>query len=174
MIGDSLIRAAINQGDIKITPFEDRLLGPASYDIRLGDSLRGMPDMVIDPMRPPQGHEYETVTLPSTIPPNRVYLGNTLETIRVGKGFIAQVEGKSSLGRLGLAVHVTAGYVDPGFHGQLTLELVNLSGQPMYLESGMQIGQVTFARIEGVSAGYAGKGRYQGQSGPQPSKGVSA
>ena len=174
MIGDSLIREAIDQGHLSITPFEDRLLGPASYDIRLGDRLLALPDMVVDPMRPPQAHEYDQFFLPVRLPPNRVYLGSTLETIRVGTGFIAQVEGKSSLGRLGLAVHVTAGFIDPGFSGQLTLELVNHSGQPMYLQPGMQIGQVTFARIEGVSAGYAGKGRYMGQSGPQPSKGVSA
>lgn len=179
MFGDQMIEKAMMDGRLNITPYEGRLLGPASYDMRLAGSILELSrpphgPMVVDPMSAPDRAHYFEKTLPTTIMPGRFYLASTIEAVSVGRDVVAQVEGKSSLGRLGLAVHVTAGFIDPGFQGHVTLELVNLGDRPLWLHEGMQIAQITFSRIEGVSDCYDSTGRYQHQkSRPAPSKGVT-
>lgn len=99
-----------------------------------------------------------------------MWLASTKETITLGPGYAAQIGGKSSLGRLGLTVHQTAGFIDPGFHGQITLELVNLGSRPIVLTEGMRIAQLTIWTLDQPAErpyGHAALGsHYQGQHGP--------
>jgi dCTP deaminase len=100
-------------------------------------------------------------------------LGCTMEYIRLPSTLAARIEGKSSVGRMGLAIHVTAGFVDPGFYGQLTLELVNHSGRPVFLKPGMRIAQMSFHTLSQLPRRVYGDpalgSHYQGQVGPTPS-----
>src|SRR5207249_9091798 len=104
--------------------------------------------------------------------PGEFVLGSTLERVVLPDDLVARLEGKSSLGRLGLLIHSTAGYVDPGWNGYLTLELSNVANLPITLYPGMRIGQISFFRLTSPAEAPYGKAgnKYQGQRGPTPSR----
>ncbi|MBM4435188.1 MAG: dCTP deaminase [Chloroflexi bacterium] len=180
VLSDRDIRAAIGEGRIAIDPFDPRRLQPASVDITLDRSFR-----VFRSTR----HAYidlakgvdditEIVTVDDgdrfILHPGEFVLGSTVERIRLGDDVVSRVEGKSSLGRLGLLIHSTAGFVDPGWDGHITLELSNVNTIPITLHPGMRIGQLSFFRLTSPAErpyGSAGLGSsYQGQAGPTPSR----
>jgi dCTP deaminase len=106
--------------------------------------------------------------------PGEFVLGSTLELVTLPDDIVARLEGKSSLGRLGLLIHSTAGFVDPGWNGHLTLELSNVATLPIALYPGMKIGQISFLRMTTAAENPYGSGavssKYQGQRGPTPSR----
>jgi len=145
------------------------MVQPASYDVHLGDSFvvydskEFRAEFPVDPLKyVPTGKHVESTDV-IIIKPQEFLLATTLEVICINKYLVARVEGVSSLGRMGLTVHTTAGYIDPGFNGQITLELYNMAPYAMRLTSGMRIAQIAFERLTGPSMGY--KGRYQSQLG---------
>jgi len=134
------------------TSFSD--IQPASVDVRLAHRFRvfdNFGDACIDPMDKTQQLTREIVVPEGEtflLHPGDFVLGSTVEVVRLGPRIVGRIEGKSSLGRLGLLIHSTAGFVDPGFEGQLTLELANVSRLPIRLYPGMYIGQISFDRME--------------------------
>ncbi len=149
-----------------ISPYDKRFLQPASYDVGLcGPFLFPQPGRVLSEVVEPhyvkvhEADDTEGICLRS----GEFCLASTLETIRVPLGVAAQIAGKSTLGRLGLAVHVTAGFIDPGFSGQITLELANLGPSTIRLAYGQRIAQIQFYRCFDNTMGYSGK--YQNQRG---------
>lgn len=180
LLSDRDIRAAIGEGKFRIDPFEDRHVQPASVDVTLGDEFRVLDNhqaAFIDPQRD-QAHLYRPVEVKPgqcfVLHPGEFVLGCTGETFELPGDLAARVEGKSSLGRLGLLTHSTAGWVDPGFRGQLTLELANVATLPVKLWPGMRIGQLCLFRCSSPAQFPYGSGelgsRYQGQWGPTPSR----
>jgi dCTP deaminase len=168
---------AVRSQDIKILPFDPHSIQPASYDVHLGDSFIVYgnifsDDYPVDPLRNiPTGKHLEPVDT-VVIKSKEFMLATTLEVLGLDNQHVARVEGVSSLGRLGLAVHTTAGYIDPGFQGQVTLELFNMAPYALRLTAGMRIAQIAFERTTGPSKGY--KGRYQSQFGVTKSRYNSA
>jgi len=174
---DHEIISAAQAGIIGIHPFHPALVQPASLDVRLGHEFRTIhPDThTIDPREPTPTTLHTTAPgEPFTLPPGGFALAHTLETITLPSHIAARFEGKSSLGRLGLAAHVTAGFIDPGFHGQITLELHNVAGHPIRLHPGDPIGQICFIPLTSPAEhpyGTPGLGsHYQNQTGPTPSR----
>lgn len=179
MLSDEDICAAIALGEIAIDPFDDaQHVQPASIDLHLGDEIGNwsmyLPTAIIDPSAAdPIWPEMNKVILSpeegGLLPPNTFVLGTTKEVIRLGPAHAARVEGRSTLGRLGLMVHSTAGFIDPGFEGTITLELYNLSPFAFRLRPGMSICQLAFSRLETPAAApYGSEGvgsKYQGQHG---------
>lgn len=179
MLADYGIRKQIQEGSLGVEPFVEDNLQPASLDVLLDDvvlvshSSYGVVDPKVD-----QSHKLRPVDLtrgPTFIlRPGQLALGSTVERFRIPGDLAARVEGKSSLGRLGLRVHSTAGFVDPGFCGQITLELSVCGEEPFVLHPGMKIAQVCFYRLETPVErlyGDAALGsRYQNQVGAAPSK----
>ena len=139
MLSDRTIKNLVADGELAIEPFEASQVQPASVDLVLGGALR-VPDGVgvIDPAEP----EGVATTLIAIEPagyrlqPAELVLATTVERVRLPDWIVGRVEGKSSLGRLGLMIHVTAGFIDPGFAGQVTLELANVSTRPILLRAG--------------------------------------
>lgn len=180
ILSDRSIREALESGRIVVDPLAEHALQPASIDIRLERHFRVFRShrhAYIDIREPVEGlTETEEVAddVPFVLHPGEFVLGSTLERVRLGDDIVARVEGKSSLGRLGLLVHATAGYVDPGWDGYLTMELSNVSNLPIRLYYGMKIGQLSFADLTTAADrpyGSAGLGsRYQGQVGPTASR----
>jgi dCTP deaminase len=162
-----------------ITPFDDRCVQPASYDLTLhSDALvPSGPVRAIDLRVDDPGEFLGPVSLGTgyELASGGCMLASTQEFLRCPNDISARVEGKSSLGRLFLAVHVTAGWIDPGFQGQITLEIVNLGPWPVVLWTGMKIAQVNFTRMkEPCRRPYGGTSlgsHYQGQRGPTSSSG---
>lgn len=189
MLNDAEIRKAIQDEWITVEPFDDSRLQPVSLDLTLGDAYRRYRDD-IQVIETRDTGEYANTecwgivpswqnhTTGHTIPrgpglklhPRDFILASTVETIRLGPAFAARVEGKSSLGRLGLAVHVTAGFIDPGFEGQITLEIANLAQAAIKLHAGMPIAQIVFEPVTPPERDYSVTGHYQGQTGPTPSR----
>ncbi|MFI7608517.1 dCTP deaminase [Micromonospora sp. NPDC049366] len=181
MLGSDVnLREAIQQGALWLDPFDDELIQPASIDVRLDRWFRVFrADLYefIDPSQE-QPELTEIVEVPDGDPfvlaPGQFVLGSTLETVMLGDQVAARLEGKSSLGRLGVRNHSTAGFIDPGFRGHVTLELSNDAPLPIRLWPGMLIGQLcVFALHTRASQPYGAKtfgSRYQGQSGPTPSR----
>lgn len=154
-----------------LSPFDKDQVNPASYDLRLSPVTRWfVKDQKLDTMDlRPHTVPYESEQL--LLEPGEFILGATEETVNLPLELAARVEGKSSLGRLGLMVHVTAGYVDPGFVGQVTLEIKNVNSVPIMLYSGMRIAHIAFERMSSVPMkGYDQTGNYQGQQGPTESR----
>ncbi len=178
---DYSIRTQIALGRIVIDPMEESQVQPASVDVRLGNTFlafRRHAAEAIDPREVDEGL-MEKVTVseeqPFILHPSEFALGTTLERISVPDDIVARVEGKSSLGRLGLLIHATAGFVDPGWKsGQLTLELSNVAPLPIKLWPGMKIAQLSFMRMDQPAErpyGHPELGsKYQGQSGPVASR----
>lgn len=181
MLSDRSIIKALTDGAIAIDPEPDVLayVQPASVDVRLGDRLilfseeveeidptKGQPNLYVRKSIPPQGF---------SIMPGEFLLGTTAETLTVSGDFSGEVTGKSSLGRLGLMVHSTAGFIDPGFSGKVTLEITNLNKLPIRLYAGMRIAQFKFFRLDTSCLrpyGSVGLGsHYQGQSDVTASRG---
>jgi dCTP deaminase len=175
ILSDQEIVNALSDGRLKIAPFRPKHLGPASYDLTLNPVLGEvfLPAMV-DLGVPPE--EYLIYTRMGKddfydLRPREFILASTTETIGIPPEFAARVEGKSSLARLGLAVHVTGGFIDPGFEGQITLEMVNLSNSVLRLRPGIRIAQIAFMPVVGeVQRPYGERGNYQYQDGPTGSR----
>lgn len=181
VLSDGEIREEYENGAIGIDPEPDwdEQLQPASLDLRLGKSFRiyrmGMtPERrVIDLHEGPAADFMRGIVLKDderfVLEHQMFALATSVETLSVPLGMVARVDGRSSFGRLGLMVHSTAGFIDPGFQGQITLELMNVGAFPIALHPGMRICQVSFQRL-GKSARQGYQGKYQGQMGATPSK----
>lgn len=180
VLSDRTIKEEIACRRLVIEPLEDAAIQPASVDLRLDRSFRifRVTSTPFVDVREPVEDLTELVTIGSSEPfiiqPGAFCLGSTMETVTLPDDIVARVDGKSSLGRLGLLVHATAGYVDPGWTGRLTLELSNQSQMPIALYPGMRIAQISFLRLTTpVDRPYGSPdlgSKYQGQSGPTPSR----
>jgi dCTP deaminase len=153
VLSDGTIRRLVEAGRMKIEPFDPALIQPASIDLRLGDSFRVFHNhrtSAIDLRDPPQGLTEEVVAGEEgfVIHPGEFCLGRTEEWVELPDDVVARIEGKSSLGRLGLIVHATAGFIDPGWKGTLTLELNNLTRVPIKLYPGLLIAQLSFMALD--------------------------
>ncbi|MGQ0678954.1 MAG: dCTP deaminase [Actinomycetota bacterium] len=179
ILSDRDIRAAIDGGRIQVDPFEPRMIQPSSIDVRIGGGFRVFENhryRIIDV----QTQMDDLTTLievsddPFILHPGEFVLGSTLEWVKLPNDLAGRLEGKSSLGRLGLVTHSTAGFIDPSFQGHLTLELSNLANLPITLYPGMPIGQIAFFRLTSpATSGYGSdalRSKYQGQRGPTPSR----
>jgi dCTP deaminase len=179
VLSDRDIRAALEAGNVRIKPYDPKDLQPSSVDLHLDRSFRVFRNNrypYID-VRSPQPDLTELLTIaddePFVLHPGEFVLGQTLEWVELPVDLVARLEGKSSLGRLGLLIHSTAGYVDPGWKGNLTLELSNVANLPIALYHGMKIGQISFFKMSSpVDRPYGSKdlgSKYQGQSEPTAS-----
>jgi dCTP deaminase len=179
VLSDGSIRRAVEAGRILLEPFDPDLVQPASIDVRCDRRFRVFRSSrygYIDVRREQPGLT-ELVEAaddePFILHPGEFVLGATLERIALGHDIVARLEGKSSLGRLGLQVHSTAGFIDPGFDGHVTLELTNVCNLPITLYAGMKIGQLSFLELSAAAERpYGGSGlgsKYQGQVGPTES-----
>jgi dCTP deaminase len=154
VLSDGTILRLVEEGRITIDPWEPKHVQPASVDLRLGDSFRVFHNhraSAIDLRQPPSGLTEEVVIdghEPFVIHPGEFCLGRTLERVELPDDIVARLEGKSSLGRLGLIVHATAGFCDPGWKGTLTLELNNLTRVPIKLYPGLLIAQLSFMALD--------------------------
>ena len=173
VLSDGTILQYVEEGRIKVDPWDPKMVQPASIDLRLGDSFRVFHNhraTAID-LRDPPSNLTEEVVMPDgdafVIHPGEFCLGRTLEWVQIPNDIVARIEGKSSLGRLGLIVHATAGFCDPGFEGTLTLELNNLTRVPIRLYPGLPIAQLSFMTLDRPALrpyGSPGLGsHYQGQ-----------
>ncbi|HYZ80099.1 MAG TPA: dCTP deaminase [Solirubrobacteraceae bacterium] len=154
VLSDGTITRLVEEGRIGIDPWDPALVQPASVDLRLGDSFRVFHNHLataIDLRRPPDNLTEEVVVPEGdsfVIHPGEFCLGRTLEWVELPDDIVARIEGKSSLGRLGLIVHATAGFCDPGWKGTLTLELNNLTRVPIILHPGLEIAQLSFMMLD--------------------------
>jgi len=180
ILSDISIRAAIEIGTIEIDPYDPSMVQPASIDVRVDRYFRVFENHrypYIDPKQaqPDLTTEVETgLDQAFMLHPGEFVLGSTLEVVRLADSIVARLEGKSSLGRLGLLIHSTAGFVDPGFEGHLTLELSNVATLPVAIYPGMRIGQMSFYELSTPAEAPYGSdkagSKYQGQRGPTPSR----
>ncbi len=180
VLSDRSIRQELAAGRLVIDPLSDDAIQPASVDLHLDRTFRvfRITRRPYVDVREPMDDLTELVVLeddePFIVQPGTFVLGTTLEAVTLPDDLVARVDGKSSLGRLGLLVHATAGYVDPGWTGKLTLELSNQSQMPIALYCGMKIAQISFLRMStAVERPYGSPGlgsKYQGQTGPTPSR----
>ena len=180
LLSDRDIRAEVEAGRIRLEPYDLAMIQPSSIDVRLDRLFRVFENHRyphIDPAleQPELTREVEPVgDEPFILHPGEFVLGSTFELVSLPDDVAARLEGKSSLGRLGLLTHSTAGFIDPGFSGHVTLELSNVATLPIKLYPGMKIGQLCFFRLETPSEhpyGSAAYGsRYQDQRGPTPSR----
>jgi dCTP deaminase len=180
ILSDRSIRAEIEAGRIGVDPYDPEMVQPSSIDVRLDHRFlvfRSHTRPVID-VRQDLTDLTEQVTATDTEPfilhPGEFVLGATAEVVALPDDIVGRVEGKSSLGRLGLLIHTTAGFVDAGFRGQLTLEFSNVATLPITLYPGMKIGQISFLRMDGPAEHPYGSStlgsKYAGQLGPTPSQ----
>src|SRR5207245_10415683 len=178
ILSDRTIREEIALGRIEIDPFDESALQPSSIDLHVDRTFRTFHNArypYID-VKKEMAELTELVEVegdnPFILHPGEFVLGSTLERVRLPDDLVARLEGKSSLGRLGLLIHSTAGYVDPGWDGYLTLELSNVANLPITIYPGMKIGQISFLRLTSpAEAPYGSAGnKYQGQRGPTPSR----
>ena len=180
IFSDRSIREAIDGGTIVIDPFEPSFVQPSSVDLRVGDGFRVFENhrySEIDP-RSPQDDLTKLIEVGDDeafmLHPGEFVLGSTLERVKLGDDVVARLEGKSSLGRLGLLIHSTAGFIDPGFTGHITLELSNVATLPIAIYPGMKIGQISFYQMTTAAEFPYGSSelgsKYQGQSGPTASR----
>ncbi len=180
LLSDRDIRAELTDGRIALDPYEPQMIQPSSIDVRLDRFFRLFDNnkyAFIDPAEDqPELTRFVEVDAdqPFILHPGEFVLGSTFELVSLPDDVAARLEGKSSLGRLGLLTHSTAGFIDPGFSGHVTLELSNVATLPIKLWPGMKIGQMCFFRLSSPaekpygSAEYSS--RYQGQRGPTASR----
>jgi dCTP deaminase len=179
VLSDRDIREALEAGTVRIDPYDPEDLQPSSVDLHLDRRFRVFRNNrypYIDP-RTQQPDLTEMVSVeddePFILHPGEFVLGQTHEWVELPDDLVARLEGKSSLGRLGLLIHSTAGYVDPGWKGNLTLELSNVANLPIALYHAMRIGQISFFKmsspVERPYGSAALRSRYQGQSEPTAS-----
>lgn len=162
IVSDLSLRALLASGQIVVEPLEDGQIQPASIDLRLGEHFLKVDEEVTESITLDKPLSYVEIRKEQiVIPPHSFLLASTREYIRLPQDITAFVEGRSSIGRIGLFIQ-NAGWVDPGFAGNITLELYNANRLPIRLTSGRRICQIVFARMDGpASRPYAGK--YQGQ-----------
>ena len=180
LLSDRDIAAQIEAGRVRLDPYDPAMVQPSSVDVRLDRYFR-LFDNHKYPFIDPAEEQPELTRLvevdadePFILHPGEFVLASTLEQVTLPDDIAARVEGKSSLGRLGLLTHATAGFVDPGFTGHVTLELSNVATLPIKLWPGMKIGQLCFFQLSSPAEhpyGSAAAGsHYQGQRGPTPSR----
>lgn len=180
VLSDKTIKEEIAGKRIIIDPLDVRDIQPASVDVHLDDKI-----LVFRNSRKPYIDVRQDTTdltelqkieddQPFILHPGEFVLASTLENIQIPDDIVGRLEGKSSLGRIGLLIHSTAGYVDPGWKGHLTLELSNVANLPVTLYSGMKIGQISFLRLSSPADNIYGsknlESKYQGQTGPTASR----
>ena len=180
VLSDRTIREELAKGRIVVEPLGEGCIQPASIDVHLDrqilvfrNSRRPFIDIREDMSDLTELEEIEDHR-PFMLHPGEFVLGSTLEHIELPDDLVARLEGKSSLGRLGLLIHSTAGYVDPGWKGHLTLELSNVSNLPITLYYNMRIGQISYLRLTSPAENLYGSdelgSKYQGQKSPTASK----
>ena len=180
LLSDRDIAAEINAGRVKVEPFEPKMIQPSSVDVRLDRFFRVFENhkySVIDPSIEQSELTREVAVTGGEhfiLHPGEFVLASTYEVITLPDDIAGRLEGKSSLGRLGLLTHSTAGFIDPGFSGHITLELSNVANLPVKLFPGMKIGQLCLIKLSSPAQHPYGSAiygsRYQGQRGPTPSK----
>jgi dCTP deaminase len=180
VLSDRTIKEELAKGRLVIDPLDPEDIQPASVDMHIDRRFRvfKVSSRPYIDVREPMDDLTEEVVIeddrPFFIHPGEFVLASTREIVTLPDDILAQVEGKSSLGRIGLLIHATAGFVDPGWHGRLTLELSNVAKMPIALHYGMKIGQLSFMRMTTpVDRPYGSAGlrsKYQGQMTPTPSR----
>lgn len=180
LLSDRDIRTEIADGRLGVEPFDPSLVQPSSIDVRLDSLFRVFNNTRYTHIDPAQRQDELTTLVeptadePFVLHPGEFVLGSTREVCTLPDDLAGRLEGKSSLGRLGLLTHSTAGFIDPGFSGHITLELSNVANLPITLWPGMKIGQLCLIRLSSPAEhpyGSAAVGsKYQGQRGPTPSK----
>ena len=180
LLSDRDIRAEIDAGRIALEPYSEEMIQPSSVDVRLDRFFRVFENHRYPHIDPALEQPELTREVgpgdsePFILHPGEFVLGSTYEVVSLPDDVAARLEGKSSLGRLGLLTHSTAGFIDPGFSGHVTLELSNVATLPIKLWPGMKIGQLCFFRLSSASEFPYGSekygSRYQGQRGPTPSR----
>jgi dCTP deaminase len=180
LLSDRDIRAEIQAGRLGVDPFDDSLIQPSSVDVRLDNLFRVFNNTRYTHIDPSLRQDDLTTLVepkidePFVLHPGEFVLGATLERCTLPDDLAGRLEGKSSLGRLGLLTHSTAGFIDPGFTGHITLELSNVANLPITLWPGMKIGQLCLLRLTSPAEHPYGSAKvgskYQGQRGPTPSK----
>ena len=180
LLSDRDIRATIDAGDLVIEPFDAALIQPSSIDVRMDRFFRVFNNSRYTHIDPKLQQDERTTLVevaedePFVLHPGEFVLGATLEKFTLPANLAGRLEGKSSLGRLGLLTHSTAGFIDPGFSGHITLELSNVANLPITLWPGMKVGQLALFGMSSPAETPYGAGslgsKYQGQRGPTPSK----
>ena len=180
ILSDRSIREELAAGRIEIDPLDETSIQPSSVDLRLDHFFRvflNHTTPVID-VKQDLGELTREIEIDEgdafILHPGEFVLGSTLERVGLPDDLVARIEGKSSLGRLGLLIHSTAGFIDPGFNGHVTLELSNVASLPITLYPEMRVGQVSFLQMTTPADVPYGQGalgsKYQGQRGPTPSR----
>jgi dCTP deaminase len=180
LLSDRDLKAALADGSLGLSPYDEALLQPSSIDVRLDRYFRVFANHRYTHIDPSEQQDDLTQLVepdgddPFILHPGEFVLGSTLEVISLGASLAARLEGKSSIGRLGLLTHSTAGFIDPGFSGHVTLELSNVANLPIKLYPGMKIGQICVFQLSSTSEHPYGSSiygsRYQDQRGPTPSR----
>ena len=180
LLSDRDIRAEIQAGRLGVDPFDDNLIQPSSVDVRLDNLFRVFNNTRYTHIDPGERQDGLTTLVepkvdePFVLHPGEFVLGATLERFTLPDDLAGRLEGKSSLGRLGLLTHSTAGFIDPGSSGHITLELTNVANLPITLWPGMKIGQLCLLRLTSPAEHPYGSSeagsKYQGQRGPTPSR----
>ena len=181
VLSDRAIRRLIDEGRIGIDPFAPELMQPSSLDVRVDRYFRVFRnsrypfiDVKVQQEDLTELVEVEDASEAFILHPGEFVLGSTLERVTLPDDLVARLEGKSSLGRLGLLIHSTAGFIDPGWDGHVTLELSNVANLPITIYPEMKIGQLSFVQLsEPAERPYGSDGigsKYQGQGGPTPSR----
>ncbi len=179
VLSDRTIRRLLDEGRIGIEPYAEELLQPSSVDVRVDRLFRVFRNSRYPFIDVKQEMEELTELVEVgdeafILHPGEFVLGSTLERITLPDDLVARLEGKSSLGRLGLLIHSTAGFIDPGWDGHVTLELSNVANLPITIYYGMKIGQLSFVQLTEPAEHPYGSGqlgsKYQGQVGPTPSR----
>jgi dCTP deaminase len=182
ILSDRDIKAALASGRIVIEPLDDpdMQIQPASVDLRLGTHFlvfKHAKKAYINPLADDATEYTEEVEVaadePFILHPGEFMLGTTMERVELPDDLVGRVDGRSSIGRLAIMIHATAGYVDPGYRGQVTLELSNVGKMPVLLFPGMRVCQISFEPMTSTADRPYGSGRgskYQDQSGPTPSR----
>lgn len=179
ILSDKDLRTEIKKKRIKVAPFVSEHIQPASLDVRLGNEFRIFKNSTkpyLD-VKEPMEDFMELIKVKKggqiIIHPGEFLLGTTMEKVTVPDDLVCQLNGRSSIGRLGIIVHATAGFIDPGFEGYITLEMTNVANIPIALYAGMRIGQLAFTRLSSPAENPYGtkKGsKYSGQEGPTTSR----
>src|SRR3954454_2744735 len=179
VLSDATIARYLAEGKVEIDPYDASLLQPSSVDVRVDRLFRVFHNNrypFID-VKIEQAELTELVEIDDRafiLHPGEFVLGSTLERIKLPDDLVARLDGKSSLGRLGLLIHSTAGFIDPGWDGHVTLELSNVANLPITIYPGMKIGQISFMQMPEPAATPYGSGsigsKYKGQRGPTPSR----
>nr|WP_042184692.1 dCTP deaminase [Kibdelosporangium sp. MJ126-NF4]CEL15850.1 Deoxycytidine triphosphate deaminase [Kibdelosporangium sp. MJ126-NF4]CTQ93775.1 Deoxycytidine triphosphate deaminase (EC 3.5.4.13) [Kibdelosporangium sp. MJ126-NF4] len=180
LLSDRDLTKELESGRLGLAPYDPAMLQPSSIDVRLDRFFRVFDNTKYTHIDPAQQQDELTSLVeqegedPFVLHPGEFVLGSTYESVTLPDDLAGRLEGKSSLGRLGLLTHSTAGFIDPGFSGHITLELSNVANLPITLWPGMKIGQLCLLRLSSAAEFPYGSqkagSRYQGQRGPTPSR----